>query len=272
MATGTQRLTTPETDPDTDPDADGGIPRWAWAVVAAMALLVLWVTAPGAIRGTFSSPASFLRVTAVVVALVVLGRLVGRFVSNPPLAAVLRAVPVIAVGWWALVPYFSPSEVDEAFPVITAESTSTTVPPSASTPADGRSVDAPAGTASTTTATPTTTIATPAEPVLVRSGEFRGLTGHRGSGSAAIYDLADGSRLLRFENLDAGPGPDLDVYLVPRADATDLRDAIRVDDLTAERGNQNYAVPDGLDLTSGEWTVLIWCHAFTVEVANATIT
>lgn len=254
-----------------EPTAGAGIPRWAWAVVSALGVVVLWITAPGAIRGAFSSPASFVRVAAVVVALVLFSRLVGRFVANRPLATVLRVVPIAAVGLWALVPYFSPSEVDEAFPVVTADAT-TTVPPEATstTAGDEPSSAAPTSTTSTTP-TPTTIAAAPAEPVLLRSGDFRGLTGHRGRGNAAVYDLADGSRLLRFEELDAGPGPDLDVYLVPRADATDLRDAIRIADLTAERGNQNYALPTDIDLTSGEWTVLIWCQAFSVEVANATI-
>lgn len=261
-----------------EPTAGAGIPRWAWAVVSALGVVVLWITAPGAIRGAFSSPASFLRVAAVVVALVVFSRLVGRFVANRPLAMVLRVVPVMAVGLWALVPYFSPSEVDEAFPVVAADATTIVPPETTSTTAvDSPGGDEPSSAAPTTTTSPTTTTTTtttaaaPAEPVLLRSGDFRGLTGHRGRGNAAVYDLADGSRLLRFEELDAGPGPDLDVYLVPRADATDLRDAIRIADLTAERGNQNYALPTDIDLTSGEWTVLIWCQAFSVEVANATI-
>lgn len=223
-------------------------------------MLVLWLVAPAAIRATFSSPGTFLRVAAVIVVLAVFGRVVGRIVPNQTLATVIRVVPVVAVSWWALAPYFSPSEVDEAFPVVTTDGAA------ASTTTGG---DIP--TTTTTTAPPTPTTAAPAEPVPLRSGSFRGLTGHRGSGTATIYDLPDGTRLLRFEDLDAGPGPDLDVYLVPRADAQSLRDATRVADLTAERGNQNYTVPSGIDPTVGEWTVLIWCQSFAVEVANATL-
>ncbi len=228
------------------------IPRRAWAVVGGLGVLVLWIVAPAAIRATFSSPGTFLRVAAVIVALALFGRLVSRVVPNPTLATVIRVVPVVAVSWWALSPYFSPSEVDEAFPVVTTDAagaTSTTAPPS---------------TTMTTTAPP--------EPVLLRSGSFQGLTGHRGRGTASLYDLPDGSRLLRFEELDAGPGPDLDVYLVPRADARSLSGAIRIAGLTAERGNQNYTVPPGIDPTTGQWTVLIWCQSFAVEVANATLT
>lgn len=245
------------------------IPRVAWAVVAAVGVLVLWIVAPEAIRATFSSPGTFLRVAAVTLVLVVFGRLVGRFVPNRTAATVIRIVPVLAVSWWALSPYVSPSEVDEAFPVVTADATTTSSTTTTTT-------EAPASTApgeTTTTAAPTTTTTTaPPEPVLLRSGSFQGLTGHRGSGTASIYDLPDGSRLLRLENLDTGPGPDLDVYLVPRADARGLGDAIRIADLTAQRGNQNYDVPTDLDVMSGEWTVLIWCQSFAVEVSNATLT
>ncbi len=118
------------------------------------------------------------------------------------------------------------------------------------------------------TATPTTQ-PTPAAPVELRRSSFQGLTGHRGSGSAVLYDLG-ASELLRFENVDIGSGPALHVYLVPGADQRGLGGAIYVAPLTAERGNQNYTIPGGVDLTAGTWTVLVWCETFTVEVANAT--
>lgn len=85
-----------------------------------------------------------------------------------------------------------------------------------------------------------------------------------------LYRLADGSILLRFEEVDIGSGPDLNVYVVPGADQRGLAGSTFVADLTAERGNQNYTPPAGADLTSGTWTVLVWCETFTVEVANAT--
>lgn len=105
----------------------------------------------------------------------------------------------------------------------------------------------------------------------MRRAGFQGLTGHRGSGDAALYDLGDNTRLLRFEDVDIGSGPDLDVYVVPGADQRNLDGAIYVANLTAERGNQNYDIPDGVDLTDGTWTVLVWCETFDVEVANATL-
>ena len=86
-----------------------------------------------------------------------------------------------------------------------------------------------------------------------------------------MYRLEDQSILLRFENVNIGPGPALHVYLVPGADQRGLGGSIYVAPLTAEQGNQNYSVPGGVDITTGTWTVLVWCETFTVEVANATL-
>lgn len=58
--------------------------------------------------------------------------------------------------------------------------------------------------------------------------------------------------------------------IVRGADRRDLADTIRIDGLTAVRGNQNYALPENVEL-SGEWTVLVWCETFALEVANATL-
>ena len=61
-------------------------------------------------------------------------------------------------------------------------------------------------TASTTTSTTTAPTTVPTGPVLLRSAGFQGLTGHNGSGNAALYRLADNSILLRFESVNIGPG------------------------------------------------------------------
>ena len=157
-------------------------------------------------------------------------------------------------------------------PTTTAEPTATAVPtstpaPTATPPPTATPTPSPSPTpAATATPEPTPT---PAAPVELRRGSFQGLTGHRGSGSAVLYDLGDRD-LLRFENVDIGSGPALFVYLVPGADRRDLGGAIYVAPLTAEQGNQNYELPAGVDLRSGTWTVLVWCETFTVEVANAT--
>ncbi|HEX9925416.1 MAG TPA: hypothetical protein VGD99_22355, partial [Anaerolineae bacterium] len=48
------------------------------------------------------------------------------------------------------------------------------------------------------------------EPVAVLQGQFQDADSfHQGSGDAAIYQLPDGARVLRFENFDVTNGPDL---------------------------------------------------------------
>ena len=231
-------------------------------VVSSVALLVLWAAAPEAVSATFSSPGTFLRVVAVVAGFVVFSAIVRRLVPVPWLARLIVLVPALAVTWWALSPYFGDDVVDEEFPVV-ASTTGSTSPSTA--PDTETDQDAPI----TTPPAPTTSV--PAEPVALGSGTFQGLTGHDGSGTATVYELPDGSRVLRLEDFDVSNGPDLEVHLVPGADVRGPGDGVQLADLKGNVGNQNYDVPGDLDLT-GDWTVLIWCESFTVEVANATLT
>ena len=261
----------------------------------------LWLVAPEIYTGTFSDLRTFLLVAALAVAVVAWILLIRRFVAQPVLRLGLLGIPLAALAYVVLWPYLRPpTEVDEAFPVVavgagedvttttttitptttttTPPSTTTTVPPAAET--DAVEADDPDATAATTTApstttstttTTTTTTTVPPGPVELARSTFQGLTGHRGSGDAALYRLEDGSTLLRFEEVDIGSGPDLNVWLVPGEDQRGLAGGTFVAPLTAERGNQNYTVPDGIDLTDGTWTVLVWCDTFSVEVANATL-
>jgi len=234
----------------------------AWSVRASLvaaAVGLLALTAPEVITATFSSPGTFLRVAGLTAALVLWSVLAGRFVPNRWAKVAVVTVPVLAVSFWQLRPYYVEDLVDEAFPVAAA----------ASAPQQPGSVDAGATpiAGEDTTAAPAT-----GAPTALSDGRFQGLTGHRGAGTATAFALADGAQLVRLTEFDISNGPGLELYLVPRADARDVRDGVKVADLKGNRGDQNYAVPKGLDLSSGTWTVLIWCAPFTVEVANATLT
>ena len=93
---------------------------------------------------------------------------------------------------------------------------------------------------------------------------------HRASGSVALLRLTDGSGVIRLENLDVEPGPDYFVFAVPGADRERPDGGTRLHHLRGNKGNQNYPVPAGLPLTR-PFTVLIWCRAFAVPVAAATL-
>jgi hypothetical protein len=93
---------------------------------------------------------------------------------------------------------------------------------------------------------------------------------HRASGDAVVYRQPNGPLLVGLELIDIQPGPDYDVYVVPGADQEDIGDGVRLDDLRGNKGTQYYEVPASTDVTTGEWTVLVWCETFDVPVAGAT--
>ncbi len=88
---------------------------------------------------------------------------------------------------------------------------------------------------------------------------------HDAQGDAYTIPLEDGSEVLRLENFESTNGPDLFVYL-----ATDDRasDFVNLGDLKASKGNQNYDIPEGTDLSKYN-KVLIWCKAFGVLFGSA---
>ena len=76
----------------------------------------------------------------------------------------------------------------------------------------------------------------------------------------------NGDRLLTFTEFDVDPGVDVDVFLSASAEGID--DAIEVDDLKGNVGDQQYEVPDDLDLRRYS-NVVLWCNPFTVRIAVA---
>jgi hypothetical protein len=108
----------------------------------------------------------------------------------------------------------------------------------------------------------------PTAPVRVSTGRLSGI-GHSASGEASIIRQPDGSFVVRFSNFDIEGSPDPIVYVV---EGEGKRDPGGVD-LGRLRGNvgtdSDYAVPQGTEPGPG-WTVLVWCQAFAVPIANAT--
>jgi len=71
----------------------------------------------------------------------------------------------------------------------------------------------------------------------VASGTFTGVM-HPSTGSATVYHLADGDRILRFSNFKTSNGPDVHVYMVASDDSGDSATVKRADfiDLGTIRG------------------------------------
>ncbi|HSM71434.1 MAG TPA: DM13 domain-containing protein [Anaerolineales bacterium] len=173
----------------------------------------------------------------------------------------------IPVGWYLLSPLWINEEVNESFP---------TAPVSASTEA------------SMPEAEPTTAMATAmAEPdkmmeetmpagemSVLAQGSFYDIA-HIGAGQALVYQLADGSRILRLQDFEVDNGPDLHVYLVPIDPVPDsvgveIPGSVDLGELKGNIGDQNYDIPDDVDLSQFQ-SVVIWCQPFRVPFTAAAL-
>jgi len=106
----------------------------------------------------------------------------------------------------------------------------------------------------------------PTEPVALATGTFESRNRYTTTGTATAFELPDGTRTLRLEDFETTNGPDLYVYLTV-ADAEDSdaeldTDFVDLGDLRGNVGNQNYPIPDDVDLDRYD-TVVIWCLRFT---------
>ncbi|MDA1215682.1 MAG: DM13 domain-containing protein [Chloroflexi bacterium] len=91
---------------------------------------------------------------------------------------------------------------------------------------------------------------------------------HKGSGQATIYQLPDGTHLLRLEDFKVTNGPELHVLLTPHPDPTSRSQVmgpgyIDLGDLKGNVGNQNYTIPIDVDV-AGYQSVVIYCNPFHV--------
>jgi hypothetical protein len=115
----------------------------------------------------------------------------------------------------------------------------------------------------------------PAGPVAVAAGNFASRNRYTVTGTVTVYEIEDGSRTLRLEDFESTNGPDLYVYLTAADHADDDEELDRdVVDLGALRGNigdQNYDIPDDVDLAHHD-TVVIWCLRFTSSFGAADLT
>jgi len=95
---------------------------------------------------------------------------------------------------------------------------------------------------------------------------------HQSSGNVLLIRLAGGGRILRLENLATSNGPDLRVYLSTSPASADWhgydRDYVDLGALKGNLGNQNYTLPDSVDIARYR-SAVIWCRQFKVGFAVA---
>ena len=183
-------------------------------------------------------------------------------------AGVIILIPVIAIAWWLVSPFFTSKTVDEAFPF-----SANAVVPANMTPIEVEQImsgmskvdqmvdqDLPEAMKSESAAE---------GPAKLKSGDLRDADNfHKGSGQATIYRNADGSHLLRLENLNVTNGPELHVILTPHADPMSRSDVsapgyVDLGRLKGNMGNQNYEIPADVDVAA-QGSLVIYCVPFHV--------
>ena len=107
---------------------------------------------------------------------------------------------------------------------------------------------------------------------VLAKGEFHNAD-KAGKGTATVYKLANGKRVLRLSNFATDNGPDLYVRLIAADDAKDTASVTKTDHvelgkLKGNKGNQNYALPADVNLRKYK-VVSIWCNRFSVNFAAA---
>jgi len=172
-------------------------------------------------------------------------------------AAVVAVVAIVAGAAlfepWRL---FTSSRIDEALPTVSSTS-DTTQPSTPQLPVDGVTVDAE-----------------PVQPVQLARGEFEDAE-HGTTGTARIIELVDGRRFVRLEELATSDGPDLHVWLSDAPSggewgSYDDGGYVRLGELKATHGNQNYEIPADARI-AGMTSVVIWCDRFDVAFGTAPI-
>ena len=175
------------------------------------------------------------------------------------IVGVVVAVPVLAIGWWLGSPLFLDTEVNEEFPM-----SANAIIPDDMTQGE---VETEMDDAAESDTSASDEMPDSGNAASILSGQFEDFDNfHQGSGTATIYELEDGSKILRFEDFEVTNGPDLHVLLVPNSDPANRDDITGYLDLGSLKGNigdQNYEIPSGNDV-GGYGSVVIYCQPFHV--------
>lgn len=105
--------------------------------------------------------------------------------------------------------------------------------------------------------------------VAARRGSFVARA-HAGRGTATVVELAAGGQRLTLTDFETDNGPDLYVYLTRGSVGGGVDDFVNLGRLKGNVGNQQYVIPEGTDLDAYS-TVVVWCRAFSVNFAEATL-
>lgn len=219
-------------------------------------------------RTVLGSGRGVLAVLAIVVGYAALSLVVRRLSRHRWVAPVLLSFAILGLAAWIVRPYYVDETVDRrliAGPVGEMSTTPTAMDQPAAEPGPAPEPAPAPPPAPTPEPSPTPKPA----PVATRlsAGQIAGID-HEARGRVSIIRAPDSSLVVRFEDFDIEGVPDARVYLVPGRDAR-RPGGVSLGKLPGNRGTVlDIAVPAGVDAGPG-WTVLVWCGAFSVPVANA---
>lgn len=183
---------------------------------------------------------------------------------------IAAAIPLLLLVGWLIRPLFVDTVVDEAFPL----GADATIPEELTE--DEATVMMSAASKLEIEVDESMSEAMSAATVL-KSGTFiDGDAFHKGEGAATIYQLEDGSHVLRFEGFRVTNGPALFVLVSPHPNPEgrgDISDAgyTELARLKGNVGNQNYILPADLDPDDIN-SVIIYCKPFRVVFSTAPLT
>ncbi len=184
---------------------------------------------------------------------------------------IAAAIPLLLLGGWLIRPLFVDTVVDESFP-LGAEAAI----PEQLTEDEARVMMSAASKLEIEVEEPMTEAMESADVVELKSGTFADADAfHKGEGTATIYQLEDGSHVLRFEDFRVTNGPALFVLVSPHPNPEgrgDISDAgyVELARLKGNVGNQNYVLPDDLDPDDIN-SVIIYCKPFRVVFSTAAL-
>ena len=109
-------------------------------------------------------------------------------------------------------------------------------------------------------------------PKIIYEGSFKPVA-HDAEGTATIYDVDGGNRVMRFTDFEVSNGPDVHVYLVAADGPMDSKtvkesEVYELVSIKGNIGNQNYELGPDVDLDKFK-SVVIWCKRFGVNFAVA---
>ncbi|MGH3486654.1 MAG: DM13 domain-containing protein [Actinopolymorphaceae bacterium] len=159
---------------------------------------------------------------------------------------------------------FTSSTVNEEIPLAATE---------AARPRETRPAPARRTPRSTTPAPPVSSAPTASSgPAVLASGRFV-TQEHATTGRVRVLRFGAGDRYVRLDDFTTSDGPDLHVWITdqPAGGSWGKYDDgrfVRLGELKATGGNQNYQVPTDADL-NGMRSVVIWCDRFNVAFGSA---